>query len=509
MAQGTLWLQPIQHIFSATGVNVAGAKAYYYLAGSSTPVAVYTDVGLVTPHQVPVVADGNGIFAEIFLTPGTAYKVDLQTSAGVSLPGYPADNQLAIPASSSVVAFTGTAGEALLAVAVAYLSDGSGGKTAGQWYNADSLNTYSSILPEIGIAAAAIASGSTGTIQQAGRLTGFSGLTIGADYYVGTAGALTSTAPTINARFIGRADSASSLILSADPPPPVSVQPIGTCEGRLTLTTLTPVTTSDVTAATSLYFTPYRGNRIALFDGTATWNLRSFSEITISLVGLTASKPYDIFAYDNAGVVTCETLVWTNATTRATAVVLQNGVLVKSGATTRRLIGTIYINASGGQTDDAEAARSVANYYNALPRPLRKAAADATWPYTTATWRQANANAANQVSWVTCYNEYPIPLTAVACARNGATLTEIGVGIGVDSTTTPNSHTIGGAADTSVIDGFIALQTAFNGAAVGVGYHVAALLEFSEAISTTVWLGSSGGLITGSVPGGIQGHMYG
>lgn len=37
--------------------------------------------------------------------------------------------------------------------------------------------------------------------------------------------------------------------------------------GRLTLTTGTPITTSDVTASTSVYFTPYKGNRIALFNG--------------------------------------------------------------------------------------------------------------------------------------------------------------------------------------------------------------------------------------------------
>lgn len=40
------------------------------------------------------------------------------------------------------------------------------------------------------------------------------------------------------------------------------------CQGRLTLTSGTPVTTSDVTAATTIYFTPYKGNRIALCGGT-------------------------------------------------------------------------------------------------------------------------------------------------------------------------------------------------------------------------------------------------
>lgn len=220
MSQGTIWFFPIQHAFGATGVNVAGAKAYFFLAGSSTPVAVYTDVGLTIPHTVPVVADGNGVFAEIFLTPGVAYKVDLQTSGGVSLTGYPADNQLAIPLGSSFTGFNGTAGEALTAPQAVYLSDGSGGKNAGQWYKADSANTYSSTLPEIGIVPSNIAIGTSGIIQQSGRITGFTTLTPGALYYIGTAGAITATAPT-NARAIGIADSATSLILDVSPRLPV------------------------------------------------------------------------------------------------------------------------------------------------------------------------------------------------------------------------------------------------------------------------------------------------
>ena len=38
--------------------------------------------------------------------------------------------------------------------------------------------------------------------------------------------------------------------------------------GRLTLTSGTPVTTNDVTAATTIYYTPYKGNAIQLYNGT-------------------------------------------------------------------------------------------------------------------------------------------------------------------------------------------------------------------------------------------------
>src|SRR3972149_4877028 len=97
-----------------------------------------------------------------------------------------------------------------------------------------------------------------------------------------------------------------------------------TCDGRLTLTSGTPVTTADVTAATSIYFTPYIGDRIAIYDGTR-WRLYLFAELTLALGTLTAALPYDVFIYDNAGTLTLEALAWTNGTTRATALVRQKG----------------------------------------------------------------------------------------------------------------------------------------------------------------------------------------
>ncbi len=135
----------------------------------------------------------------------------------VAIDGYPADNILAVPTSSANQEVPGTAGEAITAGFAVYLSDGSGSKTPGLWYIADAANAYSSALPEIGIAPSSIANGSTGTIRLSGQLTGMTGLTIGTSYYIGTAGALTSTAPA-NKRFIGVADTVASLIATGNPP---------------------------------------------------------------------------------------------------------------------------------------------------------------------------------------------------------------------------------------------------------------------------------------------------
>lgn len=144
----------------------------------------------------------------------------------------------------------------------------------------------------------------------------------------------------------------------------------GLCQGRLTLESGVPVSTSNQSAKTTLYFCPFRGNRIALYDGSGNWDLLTFAELSLSLSGFTASKPYDIFAYNNSGAAALEALVWTDASTRATALAWQDGILVKSGATTRRYLGTIYVNSAGGQTDDALVKRNVWNYYNRCGRRL-------------------------------------------------------------------------------------------------------------------------------------------
>lgn len=116
---------------------------------------------------------------------------------------------------SPTVDIEGTAGEALTAGDSVYLSDGSGGNTAGRFYKTDADNTYSSTQARVlGFAPAAISSGATGSIRISGRVTGLSSLTAGTTYYASaTAGALTSTAPT-NARAVGVADSTTSIVIS-------------------------------------------------------------------------------------------------------------------------------------------------------------------------------------------------------------------------------------------------------------------------------------------------------
>jgi hypothetical protein len=74
---------------SSTGAPLAGALLYFYQSGTTTPITTYADAGETTPSTTVVqsdatsaiVADASGMFAPIFVTGSTAYKIVLKTAA--------------------------------------------------------------------------------------------------------------------------------------------------------------------------------------------------------------------------------------------------------------------------------------------------------------------------------------------------------------------------------------------------------------------------------------------
>lgn len=159
--------------------------------------------------------------------------------------------------------------------------------------------------------------------------------------------------------------------------------------GRLTLTSGTPVTTSDVVSGTSVWYQPYLHDQLPLWDG-SDFVSTTFTATPISLAGLSGSSTVDVFAYLNGAVPAYETSMWTSRTVRATELVYQNGRRVKSGDPTRLYLGSLYINANGGQTDDSVTKRFVWNYYNRLGRRLYLIGAGGSHAYTSAAWRYWN-----------------------------------------------------------------------------------------------------------------------
>lgn len=255
--------------------------------------------------------------------------------------------------------------------------------------------------------------------------------------------------------------------------------------GRLTLTTAVPVTTSDVTGASTVYFTPYQGNSVALYNTTATkWFRYTFAEISASLSGLTANIPTDVFGYWTGSAVALELVNWTNGTTRATALTTQDGVRVKSGDATRLYLGTV-CGSGSGTCEDSAAKRLVHNYYNQVWRRVVAMESTPSWTYTTQAYRPINNNTANRIQLVSGTGEGMADLLCVGTSNSSVGGTVFS-GIGADSTTGNNSNF-----QTSFSLANVTLS-AFAGARVQVpvGYHYYQGLEYGGGSGTQTWYGS-------------------
>lgn len=103
-------------IFSIEGLAgeiLVGARLYFYVTGTSTPLATYSDQALTTPNSNPVVAGADGRFGPIWLQAAT-YKVVLKTALDITLV-----TRDPVVASSSVADLAAIAAD-LAALAVAY-----------------------------------------------------------------------------------------------------------------------------------------------------------------------------------------------------------------------------------------------------------------------------------------------------------------------------------------------------------------------------------------------------
>jgi hypothetical protein len=245
--------------------------------------------------------------------------------------------------------------------------------------------------------------------------------------------------------------------------PPVSPQ------GRLTLTTNTPVLQADVTGATVVYYTACVGNYLPIWNGTQFVNYQFSSDLTLSLTGAaSANTLVDVYGINHSGsAVLGFSPVWANSTpgtcsrgtgagttqlvrtgglwTNANTITLLNGATTYSAipAGQATYLGSLYLDGTAGQVSCLGAFGQnrkwgVWNTYNRKTTALLGGDATASWASVPAAWRQSNAAAGNAVFSFTGLPEESVGLTFgqnVVVQQVGATQF---IGIGVNSTTTPS-----------------------------------------------------------------------
>jgi len=105
----TIFVLPKSIAWQASVVQ-SGAKANFFISGTSTRQNTFSDFALSVAHANPVVADGNGLFAPIYLDDTLNYKLDLTDSDDISLTGYPVDNIASLTTKTAVSVTVADAG---------------------------------------------------------------------------------------------------------------------------------------------------------------------------------------------------------------------------------------------------------------------------------------------------------------------------------------------------------------------------------------------------------------
>ena len=128
-------LSPIgnsEQFFDNNGIPLSGGLLYTYQAGSSTPLATYTDINATTANSNPIVLNSSGrLDNEIWLTYGYNYKFVLKTSAATTLGTY--DNIYGIVGVQTAVGTT-------IPTGVITLWYGAIGSVPTGWYLCDGSN---------------------------------------------------------------------------------------------------------------------------------------------------------------------------------------------------------------------------------------------------------------------------------------------------------------------------------------------------------------------------------
>ena len=130
-----------------------------------------------------------------------------------------------------------------------------------------------------------------------------------------------------------------------------------------------------------------------------------------------------------------------------------------------------------------------------------------SWTYTIATYRQANANMANQFSMVIGVAETLLMARVDSSAQPVSSAEFFAVGIGIDTSTTNSAQTMtmGGSFNAAVNSNVCQVSAQFRGYPT-IGKHDIRWLEISDAVGTTTWYGDNGRAF---VQSGIHGEFLG
>lgn len=241
-------------------------------------------------------------------------------------------------------------------------------------------------------------------------------------------------------------------------------------QGYLTPTSGTAIVTGDVTAATAVYYTPYVGNMVPIYDGS--WlQAYFFSEQTLTLTSSQAANNiYDVFAFLNSGSVIIGTgPAWTSATagscsrgtgagttqlsringlwSNTVSMTMRNGASTYSVAANQgTYLSSLFMDGTNGQVSCYRAYGQsrkwgIWNAYNRVPIILQVGDATASWTApASGAWRASDGNSANKGTLFCGLAEEE---ASIVFNQNTMLLGNnryVYIGIGVNSTSSPTGY---------------------------------------------------------------------
>lgn len=283
--------------------------------------------------------------------------------------------------------------------------------------------------------------------------------------------------------------------------------------GRLTLASGTPVMVASQAAKNTVYYTPYAGNLVPIYDGT-NMTPTAFTELsqlttdtTKSPAAVANNSVYDIFVWNDSGTLRATRgPAWTNSSTRGYTLTAVNGILLNTSSITNgpaalrgTWVGTIASNGTatidfvlGSSGSGGIAANlKVWNAYNRVNIGTIVADNGTAYTYSSNTIRQARGSSGNQVSFVvgaqedSAYASYTqtcfYPAVAQSYAQIAIGYDAIGFGFG-EAATFQNAGSVQVAAY---------FQTSAVIPAPAVGTHTIYACEAGDG-TNTVQFGNSG-----------------
>ena len=291
----------------------------------------------------------------------------------------------------------------------------------------------------------------------------------------------------------------------------ISVNASITPQGRITLTSGTPVMTTTTVNQTTVYYTPYAGDLVPLYDGT---NMvpTAFTELSQATTDTTKSPAaaannsnYDIFVWNDGGTIRATRgPAWTNDTTRSagTALTMVKGIYLNNasitngpGASRGTYVGTIRTDGSAQVDYDfgsvtanwGPASFGVWNAYNRVRVSTFIGDTSDSWTYNVAlTWRAPNGNTTTaRVSTIRGLNEDGVDVRYHASGAAGAATYMI-AGLGLNSTTAKSQRAAFNNTPTNQTE----MTASFSGL-MGLGFNFISAIELNQTTTASTWLGDA------------------